>query len=245
MKPVVQYHWRSICLKSLSDLVWQNTNLTYLSTTCLWVNICKENMDCVQMSLKYSTYRIPSSVKTAVFWVVVPCIVVYRHFRQAYSIIMAVGNAAKYFWNISKLLKYYMAQEPRSQPSSYLSPREPETSYCICELKTFVVFWLHQHLCFSLKTKTHTVSIFTASLHGTKTQMSSHHCCTNLKSHTTLSLYLPMGPVLHNPAITGNSLYSWVYCHHQHKFKFVCWEDCQSSVTLKKPNNYKAGRYFM
>jgi hypothetical protein len=68
-------------------------------------------------------------LKIIVFWDVAPysLVVVYWHFRGAYCCSPDDGGS-KWLWNISQHLPNYMAQHLRRQPSSYLSPWEPEIS---------------------------------------------------------------------------------------------------------------------
>jgi hypothetical protein len=73
-------------------------------------------------------------MKMAAFWVVAPCnlVEVYRCFRGAcwhyHKGDRSDDGGSEHPWNISKLLPVCTAQQPRRQPSSYLSPWEPQNS---------------------------------------------------------------------------------------------------------------------
>jgi hypothetical protein len=60
----------------------------------------------------------------AVFWVVAPCslVEVYQRFRGPCCLLLQ----GKDLWNVGKLLPDYTALQPRTQPSSYSPPWEPQ-----------------------------------------------------------------------------------------------------------------------
>jgi hypothetical protein len=71
----------------------------------LWLSMCGTQHTCLKM---------------AVFWVFAPCslVQVYRRFRGA----IPDDGGSKHLLNVDKLLPDYTAQQPRSQPPSYLPP---------------------------------------------------------------------------------------------------------------------------
>jgi hypothetical protein len=84
---------------------------TYTSKCYLKVNVATDIF--VSDLLIYVGFEVlmATSMKMAVFWVIVPCslVEVYWHFRGAYSL-----------RNVGKLLPDYTVLQPRRHPSSYL-----------------------------------------------------------------------------------------------------------------------------